>query len=60
MYAPTYCFMQDLVGFKVTEADDEIDAVQEEDLELNKELMMLSLGLLNLPQLQALLCVCVC
>ncbi|CAE7711125.1 unnamed protein product, partial [Symbiodinium sp. KB8] len=32
---------KDLVGFKVTEADDEIDAVQEEDLELNKELMML-------------------
>ena len=51
--------MQDLVGFKVTEADDEIDAVQEEDLELNKEIMMLSLGLLNLPQLQALQCVCV-
>ncbi|CAE7582131.1 unnamed protein product [Symbiodinium sp. KB8] len=35
---------KDLVGFKVTEADDEIDnAVQEEDLELNKELMMLCL-----------------
>ena len=34
--------------FKASDADDEIDeAVQEEDLELNKELMLLPLGLLK-------------
>ena len=40
--------LQDLVQIKASDADDEIDeAVQEEDLELNKELMLLPLGLLK-------------